>query len=101
MPVGSYFIADYDPAWERKFLEQKAALEALPFKNWHIEHVGSTAVPGLGAKPIIDIMVGMDRPSETVFGELRKLGYVSDATETSPGSFYCRMELPCRCNLHL
>lgn len=54
-------IADYDAAWPRRFEEERAmilrACGAGAFTR--IEHVGSTAVPGLGAKPVIDIMPGV------------------------------------------
>src|SRR5262245_57004113 len=51
-------IADYDPLWPERFQEQAAILSrALGAKARLIEHVGSTAVPGLAAKPIIDITV--------------------------------------------
>lgn len=52
-------VVDYDPSWPTRFAAERALLapifgdEALAI--WHI---GSTAVPGLAAKPIIDIMVG-------------------------------------------
>ena len=54
-------IADYDPAWPRRFeAERKLIFRTCgrePFAA--IEHVGSTAVPGLAAKPIVDIMPGL------------------------------------------
>jgi GrpB-like predicted nucleotidyltransferase (UPF0157 family) len=54
MPVQ---INDYDPTWPEKFAEQRDEL-AISLRPWlfrPIEHVGSTAVAGLPAKPIIDI----------------------------------------------
>ena len=53
-------VVPYDPAWPRRFDEERRALAAT-FAGTEavIEHVGSTAVPGLGAKPVIDIMVGV------------------------------------------
>jgi len=48
-------IVSYDPAWPRRFEEERRRLEdvfhGVPVR---IEHVGSTAVPGLGAKPVIE-----------------------------------------------
>ena len=53
-------VVPYDPAWPRRFDEERRALAAVfAGSEALIEHVGSTAVPGLGAKPIIDIMVGV------------------------------------------
>lgn len=54
-------IADYDPAWAERFEQVKAALHAaLGPDARQIEHFGSTAVPGLAAKPIIDVIVTVD-----------------------------------------
>ncbi|WP_395740866.1 GrpB family protein [Prosthecobacter sp.] len=51
-------IVDYDPDWPAKFERHAAILaQALGPKALIIEHVGSTSVPGLAAKPIIDIDV--------------------------------------------
>ena len=53
-------IIDYDPQWPILYEEEKGRiLEAVGHLIVAIEHVGSTAVPGLGAKPIIDIMVAV------------------------------------------
>ncbi len=54
-------IVEYDPAWPKLFLKEKTALaKALKkFKGLKIEHFGSTSIPGLAAKPIIDIMVAV------------------------------------------
>ncbi len=54
-------IVDYDPEWPARFEEERAIIEAaIGPRTVAIEHVGSTAVPGLGAKPVVDIMVGID-----------------------------------------
>ena len=51
-------VASYDAAWEERFREIREELEAaLGDIALRIEHVGSTAVPGLPAKPILDIDV--------------------------------------------
>jgi len=54
-------IADYDPTWPQTFATERAMiLRACGRAAFvRIEHVGSTAVPGLAAKPIIDIMPGV------------------------------------------
>ncbi len=54
-------IADYDPTWVRRFEEERAMIVRACGGDAfvRIEHVGSTAVPGLAAKPIIDIMPGV------------------------------------------
>lgn len=49
----------YDPAWATLFEEEREQLRAL-LGDVPIEHIGSTAIPGLPAKPIIDVMVGVE-----------------------------------------
>ena len=57
-------IADYTPAWAEAFTDLSHALKsALGELALGIEHVGSTSVPGLNAKPIIDLDVIIDSPS--------------------------------------
>lgn len=55
-------IEPYQPAWVDKFQQERAIIEAaLAHLSPVVEHIGSTSVPGLGAKPIIDILVGVDQ----------------------------------------
>jgi GrpB-like predicted nucleotidyltransferase (UPF0157 family) len=52
----SIIIVDYNPHWPQLFAEEQALIrQTVGDLLLRIEHVGSTAVPGLGAKPIIDI----------------------------------------------
>jgi GrpB-like predicted nucleotidyltransferase (UPF0157 family) len=58
-------LVAYDPLWPAAFEDEKVRLEkALGPVVKGIEHYGSTAVPGLCAKPILDIMVGISPLSE-------------------------------------
>ncbi len=51
-------IVDYDPNWPKKFeLHAGRLTGALGRSALLIEHIGSTSVPGLAAKPIVDIVV--------------------------------------------
>ncbi len=53
-------VCDYDPAWPALFEQERTRLQhVLGSMVLTIEHVGSTAVPGLAAKPIIDLLVGV------------------------------------------
>jgi GrpB-like predicted nucleotidyltransferase (UPF0157 family) len=51
-------VVPYDPSWPARFLEEQALLEPV-LQPWLVaptEQIGSTAVPGLAAKPVIDLM---------------------------------------------
>jgi GrpB-like predicted nucleotidyltransferase (UPF0157 family)/uncharacterized membrane protein len=83
-------IVDYRPGWADRFeLEADRIRHALGAGARRIEHVGSTAVPGLGAKPIIDVMVTVDDPDDEA-GYLRQLeatGYVLRVREPAHRMF--------------
>lgn len=69
-------IADYDPHWPQLFEMLRSRIAAaLGELAISIEHVGSTAVPGLAAKPIIDIDVLLRSTSDLPV-VIRKLGYM-------------------------
>jgi GrpB-like predicted nucleotidyltransferase (UPF0157 family) len=72
-------LAEYDSEWPRRFArEREQILEALGDDVAVVlEHVGSTAVPGLAAKPIVDIVVAVADPDEdNAFGPaLEAAGY--------------------------
>jgi len=54
-------LVPYDPAWPARFAGIRAQLQrACPWLRT-VEHIGSTSVPGLGAKPTIDVMPGLAR----------------------------------------
>jgi GrpB-like predicted nucleotidyltransferase (UPF0157 family) len=71
-------IVNYDPRWALMYEEERARiLTAIGRHLVGIEHVGSTAVPGLAAKPIIDIMPGVRTLADAAHcvAPLRALGY--------------------------
>ena len=74
-------VVDYRPAWPERFEELRAAyarvLEAARVPYRSIEHVGSTAVPGLAAKPVIDVDVVVPEPDvDAASAALAGLGFV-------------------------
>jgi len=84
-------IVDYDPRWPEMFAEAKARiLEALDGLDVSVEHVGSTSVPLLAAKPIIDIMVVVpDAPiGKKTIAPLAVLGYEYRGELGIPGRLY-------------
>lgn len=55
----------YNPDWSNDFEKIKSELsELIGFINPNIEHIGSTSVKGLSAKPIIDILIGVNNESD-------------------------------------
>ena len=86
-------IVEYDPKWPTLYEEEKRRLlDAIGHKAVAIEHIGSTAVPGLGAKPIVDIMMGVADASEAdeCVPLLQNVGYTDVTPE--PGQldwYYC------------
>lgn len=73
-------LVDYDPDWPCRFERERTALAAA-IGTWitgGVHHVGSTAVPGLAAKPIIDILVGVRdlEGSRACLESLAELGYL-------------------------
>nr|WP_218862717.1 GrpB family protein [Actinopolyspora biskrensis] len=71
-------VVEYDPAWPERFrAERERIAAALGTTARRIEHIGSTAVPGLAAKPVVDIGVSVPDVSaeETCLGPLREAGY--------------------------
>ena len=81
-------IVDHDPGWAEAFAAisgaAKAALGPLALR---VDHVGSTSVPGLGAKPIVDLDVVIESPAllPPVVDKLAALGYSHKGDLGIPG----------------
>ena len=79
LKVGTVRIEKYNSNWENEFLKEKEILSKI-FGDLaiEIEHIGSTAVKGLSAKPIIDIAVGVNKlvDFEKVKNEFEKEPYL-------------------------
>jgi GrpB-like predicted nucleotidyltransferase (UPF0157 family) len=72
-------LADYDPGWPALFAREAARIRAaLGGRAVQVEHVGSTSVPGLAAKPIVDILLAVpDSSDEQAYvPALEAAGYV-------------------------
>lgn len=87
-------LVPYDTSWPDRFAAERAVLEEA-IGEWAaagIHHVGSTAVPGLEAKPIIDILVGVEslEASRTSFGPLAELGYLYAPYRTDEMHWFCK-----------
>jgi GrpB-like predicted nucleotidyltransferase (UPF0157 family) len=97
-------IEAYSPGWPKLFETRKCQIaKSLPGVVLNIEHVGSTAVPGLSAKPVIDIdlIIGNPDREEDYVPTLLALGYVLTVRElTWYRHRMLRHEAP-RANLHV
>lgn len=89
-------IAEYSIAWPKLFAAEKTRLQQILPTSATIEHIGSTAVPGLAAKPIIDIMVGLSdfSQAEALVPQVQALAYeyVSQFEVEMPFRRYFRKE---------
>ncbi len=75
---GPVIVVDYDPAWPRQFEQMRCRIQAaLGRLARSIEHVGSTSVPDLAAKPVldIDVVIEDDAALPHVIASLAPLGY--------------------------
>ena len=91
MSYPAVLIFDYDPRWPLQFEEERRRLqEALGPRALGIEHIGSTSVPGLGAKPVIDIMVGVKElaEGEHCIAPLRSIGYEFIPRQRFPDCYF-------------
>ena len=95
-------VVDYDPAWPGCFAEHDVTIRAaLGERARLVEHIGSTAVPGLAAKPVIDVLLVVDDPADepSYLPALEAAGYVLRVRE--PDFYEHRMlRTPAR-DLHL
>jgi GrpB-like predicted nucleotidyltransferase (UPF0157 family) len=97
-------ISPPDPRWPELFELERAALEAA-IGRWvtgGIHHVGSTAVAGLAAKPVVDILVGVEglEASRACFEPLAGLGYVYAPYLSDEMHWFCKPD-PSRRTHHL
>jgi GrpB-like predicted nucleotidyltransferase (UPF0157 family) len=75
-------VVDYDPQWPVMFEKEKEAIiAALGNRFLMVEHIGSTAVPGLAAKPVIDMAVGIQSLADApvLIPCIEGLGYFYDS----------------------
>ena len=72
-------LAPYDPSWSVLFSQEQECLLSLFPQMRAVEHIGSTAVPGMAAKPIIDILAGVPSmaTAEALFEPILASGYTT------------------------
>jgi len=87
-------IVPYDPAWPDEFEAEKRQLEPVlaPWLAGGIHHIGSTSVPGLGAKPVIDILAEVRslEESRAAIEPLQELSYWWAPYKTELMNWFCK-----------
>jgi GrpB-like predicted nucleotidyltransferase (UPF0157 family) len=99
-------IVPYDPSWPAEFEAEKQRLGPVlaPWLAGGIHHVGSTSVPGLAAKPVIDILAEVRSLEESrdAIAPLQTLSYSWAPYETELMNWFCKPSLEHRTHhLHL
>lgn len=101
-PVG---LVSYDPEWPRRFEAVAAAIRAaLGDVATRIDHIGSTAVPGIAARPIVDVQVSVRslRPFEAYARPLQQIGlYFRPDDEPRHRFFFDAGSFPRTVNVHV
>lgn len=71
-------LSEHQPAWPSQFADVAALLHPVLGPAMAIEHIGSTAVPGLCAKPVLDVLLGADalQAFDSRVESLAQLGFV-------------------------
>ena len=99
-------LSPYDPLWELRFNQEKEMItQAIGPSLIGIEHIGSTSVKGLDAKPIIDLLVGVKDLEDvlSLIEPLKKIAYVYvHKPELTDRRFFRKGELyRGTCHLHI
>lgn len=82
---GQILLVDYDPSWPQLFEQEAGRIRAaLGARALRIEHTGSTSVPGLVAKPILDVLLVVEDSSQegSYVPPLEAVGYLLRIRET-------------------
>lgn len=90
---GTVTLAEYTHQWREAFCEERALLaDALALVPCQIEHIGSTSVPGLKAKPLLDIAVGIkgSYPLTDCIPIIESIGYTYRGEDDEIGYMFVR-----------
>jgi GrpB-like predicted nucleotidyltransferase (UPF0157 family) len=102
--AGKVQVVDYDPEWPRRFRREADRIRAaLGERVVRLEHVGSTSVPGLAAKAIIDILLVVPDSSDepAYLPDLEAAGYVLVIREPEWHQHRCFKGPDTNVNLHV
>ena len=104
LPSGTVVVREYDARWPALYASEAARLTtAVAPLTVRLEHSGSTAVPGLAAKPIVDLLAGVepDAPLAPVVAAIAAAGYVHRGEQGIAGREFFRRGEPRSYHLHL
>jgi len=102
--MASVHLVPYDELWPREFAAEAARIETacdeLPIR---LEHIGSTSIPGMSAKPVTDILGGCPPNANRApyVAALTRLGYVHRGNNGIPGRNYFVRGSPRSHQVHL
>jgi GrpB-like predicted nucleotidyltransferase (UPF0157 family) len=97
-------LAEYDARWAELYSEEAARVTAvLAPLSLSLEHIGSTSVPALVAKPVLDLLAGYEDPSliPAYVAALSEAGYRHRGEQGIPGREFFRRGTPRAYHLHL
>jgi len=86
-----YLFREYDAAYQKFFNQEEGQLRQALGTPAHIEHVGSTAILGLGGKGVVDVLVGVDN-LENAKNLLERAGYEFRETASTSQRFFFRRD---------
>lgn len=90
-----YQFKPYNPNFPKLFEEEKQRLSRYLSGDYQIEHIGSTAVPGLGGKGIVDIMVAVARNKmKAISQQAQKAGYIFRPLAGTETRLFLRTKYP-------
>lgn len=104
VPQGKVCLSGYQDEWSDAFVrERERLLAALGDPVVEIEHVGSTAVLGMRAKPLIDVMIGLERLEdyEALVPVMEGLGYEYKGEFGIPGRHFFVLGDPTTHHVHM
>ncbi len=96
-------VVDYNANWSSQYEQEKQQiLLGLGDTVTNIQHIGSTSVPGLAAKPVIDILLGLKQipPLPTQVSSLETIGYSYYGEFGIPGRHYFCKGIPRTYQIH-
>lgn len=88
-----YVFKPYNPLFPKLFENEKKRIAHHVKDALQIEHIGSTAVPGLGGKGIIDLAIAAEK-MDSASNQLQSLGYELRTNGSTPERFFFRADLP-------